>query len=73
MTLSDRDRKVFLAFVKEGAEGDWDTALKTHYGYDKVEDLETAWLAHLRQLERARAARTRLSSRNARPPGGLPD
>ncbi len=66
--VAKRDRKVFLAFVKEGSEGDWDTALKTHYGYDKLEDLETAWLTHLRQLERARAdARTQHSSRHARP------
>src|SRR5207248_4958520 len=65
--VGKRDRKTFLAFVKEGAEDDWDTALKTHYGYEKVEDLETAWLTHLRQLERARDARTRLSARHARP------
>src|SRR5262249_17327464 len=65
--VGKRNRKVFLAFVKEGAEDDWDNALKTHYGYDKVEDLEAAWLAHLRQLERARAdARAPLSCQPGR-------
>jgi len=47
--VGKRDRKTFLAFVKQGTEEDWDTALKAHYGYDKVEDLEEAWFAHLSQ------------------------
>jgi hypothetical protein len=47
--LVDRkDRPTFLAFVKDGLGGDWDAALKRHYGFGTVEDLEKDWLASLR-------------------------
>jgi len=44
-----RDRPTFLAFLKDGADGDWDRALNAHYGYKKVEELERAWLAGLKR------------------------
>jgi hypothetical protein len=46
--VSRKSRPVFLDFVAEGLKNDWDQAAKTHYGYEKVDDLEKAWLAHLR-------------------------
>jgi hypothetical protein len=38
-----RDRATLLRFVKHGAEKDWDSAAKTHYGYRDVAELESAW------------------------------
>src|SRR5207248_5612163 len=43
-----KDRQTFLTFVKQGMDQDWDTALERHYGLRNVQDLEKAWLAHLR-------------------------
>jgi hypothetical protein len=39
-----KGRRVFLAFVKAGAERGWDAAAAAHYGYSNVEQLEKAWL-----------------------------
>jgi hypothetical protein len=50
--VSRRSRPVFLDFVAEGLKNDWDQAAKAHYGYEKVDDLERAWLAHLRGSDR---------------------
>jgi hypothetical protein len=44
-----RDRATFLAFLREGMEGDWDGAVKAHYRYDSIEDLEQAWLRELKK------------------------
>jgi hypothetical protein len=41
-------RPAFLAFIKDGSDGDWDKALSLHYGYKKVEELERAWLSGLK-------------------------
>jgi hypothetical protein len=46
--VGQSSRTQFLAFVGQGMRGDWDGACRTHYGYRSVEDLEQAWLAHLR-------------------------
>jgi hypothetical protein len=40
-----KDRPTFLAFVRQGMKDDWDGALREHYGFDKVEELERVWLA----------------------------
>jgi hypothetical protein len=40
-----KDRKTFLAFVKDGIGGGWDQAARNEYGYENVEQLEKAWLA----------------------------
>lgn len=42
-------RPEFLAFVARGMQGDWDGALRTHYRYNSVEELERAWLQHIRE------------------------
>jgi hypothetical protein len=42
-----RDPAAFLDFVDRGVAGDWDAAVRTAYGYDDLESLETAcaeWL-----------------------------
>jgi hypothetical protein len=43
-----KDRKTFLAFVKEGMNSDWDKAVRIHYGYANVNKLEAAWLQAVR-------------------------
>ncbi|HKB34842.1 MAG TPA: hypothetical protein VKD72_00215 [Gemmataceae bacterium] len=64
--VEKRNRKTFLAFVKQGTEDDWDRALKEHYGYEKIEDLEKEWLAHLsRTAPEKTETRTSLFSRYA--------
>jgi RNA polymerase sigma factor (sigma-70 family) len=43
-----KDRKTFLAFLKQGMSGDgWDIAVKDHYGFDDVNALTDAWLAYV--------------------------
>jgi len=42
------DRQTFLRFVNLGMQGNWDQAVQTCYGLRSVEDLEGAWLKHLR-------------------------
>jgi hypothetical protein len=51
-----KDYKTFLAFVKAGLSGDWDRAVRTHYGYASVDKLEEAWLkefSEVRAMSRA--------------------
>jgi hypothetical protein len=42
------DRKTFLAFVGHGMRHGWDGAVQSFYGMRNVEELEAAWLQHLR-------------------------
>jgi hypothetical protein len=44
------DRQKFLAFVAQGMREGWDKAVKAHYPYENVEDLEKTWLAQLREV-----------------------
>jgi hypothetical protein len=46
-------RQEFLNFVSDGMRQGWDQALQTHYRYRNVEELEQAWLTHLREKKRA--------------------
>jgi hypothetical protein len=46
--VSQSSRPIFLAFVAQGMQGDWDAAVRTHYHYQNVEDLERAWVQHVR-------------------------
>lgn len=41
-------RPNFLAFLALGMRGDWDTAVRVHYGFDRVENLEAAWIESLK-------------------------
>ena len=59
------DRRNFLAFVATGMQPTgWDQAVQSFYGHRSVEELEEAWLKHLRE----RAARTTTSSPRTRRP-----
>jgi hypothetical protein len=44
-----KGRRTFVDFVAAGMDGDWDTAVKKHYGFKTVEELEQAWIVRLRQ------------------------
>ncbi len=42
------DRKTFLAFVGHGMHHGWDSAAQSFYSLRSVDELEAAWLQHLR-------------------------
>jgi hypothetical protein len=46
--VSSSSRTAFLAFIAHAMQYGWDSAVQVHYRYRNVEDLEQAWLAHLR-------------------------
>jgi hypothetical protein len=51
--VSNSNRTTFLAFVGQGmSRQGWDVAAQTHYHYRTVEELEQAWLTHLRNTRR---------------------
>ena len=60
-------RQAFLTFLAQGMRGDWDGAVRTHYRYNSVEELEQAWLQHLRNTRRPPAGP--LASNHTRPAG----
>jgi hypothetical protein len=46
------DRPTFLNFVGYGMHAGWDQAVQQFYGHRSVEELEGAWLQHLRDTRR---------------------
>jgi hypothetical protein len=46
--VEQSSKPAFLNFLNEGMRLGWDAALQRHYGYQRVEDLEAAWLQWLR-------------------------
>jgi hypothetical protein len=46
------DRPTFLNFVAYGMQAGWDQAAQQFYGHRTVEELEGAWLKHLRDTRR---------------------
>jgi hypothetical protein len=46
--VSISSRPAFLQFIAQGMRGDWDGAVRTHFRFSSVEELEGAWLANLR-------------------------
>lgn len=51
--LVDRSsRPAFINFVAQAMQSGWDQALQTHYRFRSVEELEQAWLQHLRDTRR---------------------
>jgi hypothetical protein len=44
-----KDRKTFLAFVKQGMGDGWDKACQAHYNYETTVELEQAWLEHTKE------------------------
>jgi hypothetical protein len=45
-------KPTFLGFIHHGMSAGWDSAVKTFYRYNSVEELEEAWLAQLRATKR---------------------
>lgn len=45
--VSQSSRPVFLHFVAQGMQGNWDAAVRKHYPYRSVEELERAWIQHV--------------------------
>jgi hypothetical protein len=43
------DRPTFLKFIDHGMHHGWDSAVRTYYHHNSVEELEAAWLAELRR------------------------
>jgi hypothetical protein len=50
--VAQSGRQNFLAFVNQGMRSGWDDAGKRYYGYKNVEEMEQAWLQHLRDTKR---------------------
>jgi hypothetical protein len=46
------DKRTFLNFVGHGMQTGWDAAAQAFYGHRSVEELEEAWLKHLRDTRR---------------------
>ena len=67
--VSQSSRPAFLNFIAHGMQQGWDSAVQTHYRYRNVEELEQAWLQHLRDT---RGQPTQLA-RNTAPAGGADD
>lgn len=44
-------RPAFLNFIADGMRSGWDNAVQQHYGFRNVEELEQAWLQHLRDTK----------------------
>lgn len=60
------NRQTFLAFVAHGMRHGWDSAAQSHYRFNSVEELEQAWLQHLRETRRPPAQ----LAHNTRPADG---
>jgi hypothetical protein len=45
--VGQSSRQQFLAFIAQGMRGDWDGAVRAHYRYNSVDELEQAWRKHL--------------------------
>jgi hypothetical protein len=47
--VESSDRQTFLNFVSHGMQSNWDEAVRSYYRYRNVDELEQAWLDHLRK------------------------
>jgi hypothetical protein len=54
--VTSSSRPVFLKFVAHGMQYGWDNAAQSYYRYRNVEDLEQAWLNHLKSTRRQQPA-----------------
>lgn len=59
------DRQTFLRFVAHGMQAGWDSAAQSFYRFQSVEELEQAWLQHLRDTKRQPG--TQVASQNTQP------
>lgn len=50
--VGQSSRPAFLNFVSHGMQYGWDSACQVHYKYKNVEELEQAWLEHMRRTKK---------------------
>jgi hypothetical protein len=62
------NRQTFLQFVAHGMQRGWDSAARTFYQHNSVEELEEAWLKHLRDTRRQPP--TLVAQNKDQPPAG---
>lgn len=55
-------RGAFLNFLADGMRQGWDEAVRSHYNYKTVDELEQAWVQHLRDNRRPSADTTLASA-----------
>jgi hypothetical protein len=67
--VSRSSRPLFLTFIAQGMRGDWDGAARTCYHFRNIEELEQAWMQHLREGHGSPSAT--LASRNPGAAEGL--
>ncbi len=65
-------RANFLSFIALGMRGDWDTAVRVHYGFDRVENLEAAWIDYMRSTQPQQPNPQNLARNGVPPQGNTP-
>jgi hypothetical protein len=65
--VESTDRRQFLAFVGDGMKSGWDNAVKTHYGMNRLEELEGAWLDWMRGTFKPDAGLLAKNTKSGRP------
>jgi hypothetical protein len=53
--VAAKGHQTFLAFLDDGTRHGWDDAVREHYGYKSIEQLEHAWLSSLTTTSQTRA------------------
>lgn len=61
--VNKKDRATFLAFINQGMRDGWDEAVKQHYRYRNVDELELTWLQQVKQT-REKATDSRRAEKN---------
>jgi hypothetical protein len=62
------DRPTFLNFVAAGMQKGWDSAANEFYGFRNVDEMEAAWIKHLKAVAGGEVEET-ASARRGPPPG----
>src|SRR5262245_14838878 len=70
--VESTSRQEFLAFVGDGMRGGWDNAVKAHFGMNRLEDLEGAWLDWMRGVFKPDAGLLAKNTKPARPTQAQP-
>lgn len=61
------DRKTFLNFVGQAMNSGWDNAIQSYYGHRSVEEMEQAWLKHLRDTKHQPGRGPEMIAQNEQP------
>ncbi|MFN4259953.1 MAG: hypothetical protein ACK4RK_11725 [Gemmataceae bacterium] len=69
--VGNSDRQTFLRFVGHGMAYGWDSAAQHYYRYRNVEELEQAWLDHMRRTKQAPVDLAHNTQPGAQPAAGL--